>query len=110
MAEWLDKQGFKFCLRLRENEQIELKNQGWISLKNSGLKPGISLFFEKVKVTKTKQVSGFSIACKWKKSYRNSVTKEGWFILTNMSEVSEAISAYKKRFDIAVRPRSGFPT
>ncbi|NEO73664.1 MAG: IS4 family transposase [Moorea sp. SIO3H5] len=100
LAEWLDKQGFKFCLRLRENEQIELKNQGWISLKNSGLKPGILLFFEKVKVTKTKQVSGFSIACKWKKSYRNTVTKEGWFILTNMSEASEAISAYKKRFDI----------
>ena len=97
LAEWLDKQGFKFCLRLRENEQIELKNPGWISLKNSGLKPGISLFFEKVKVTKTKQVSGFSVACKWKKSYRNSVTKEGWFILTNMGEVSEAISAYKKR-------------
>ncbi|NEO47033.1 MAG: IS4 family transposase [Moorea sp. SIO4A3] len=100
LAEWLDKQGFKFCLRLRQNEQIELKTQGWISLKKSGLKPGISLFFEKVKVTKTKQVSGFSIACKWKKSYRKSVTKEGWFILTNMSEASEAISAYKKRFDI----------
>ncbi|NET69473.1 MAG: IS4 family transposase [Moorea sp. SIO1G6] len=100
LAEWLDKQGFHLCLRLKQNEQIEIKNQGWISLKNSGLKPGISLFFEKVKVTKTQQVSGFSIACKWKKSYRKSVTKEGWFILTNMSEASEAISAYRKRFDI----------
>ncbi|NER86778.1 MAG: IS4 family transposase [Moorea sp. SIO1G6] len=100
LAEWLDKQGFNFCLRLKKSEQIELKNQGWISLENSGLKPGISLFFEKVKVTKTQQISGFSVACKWKKSYRKSVTKEGWFILTNMNEASEAISAYKKRFNI----------
>ncbi|NEQ11003.1 MAG: IS4 family transposase, partial [Moorea sp. SIO4E2] len=100
LAKWLDTQGFQFCLRLKQSEQIQLNNQRWVPLKNCGLKPGISLFFEKVKVTKTKQVSGFSVACKWKKSYRKSVTKEGWFILTNMSEVSEAISAYKKRFNI----------
>ncbi|NEQ86166.1 MAG: IS4 family transposase [Moorea sp. SIO2I5] len=100
LAQWLDTQGFQFCLRLKESEQIELENTGWISLKNCGLKPGQSLFFKKVKVTKTHQIKGFSVACKWKKSYRKSVTKEGWFILTNMTSVSEAIAAYKKRFDI----------
>ncbi|NEO44383.1 MAG: IS4 family transposase, partial [Moorea sp. SIO4A3] len=100
LAQWLDKQGFKFCLRLKESEQIEVKNSGWVSLKNCGLKPGKSLFFKNVKVTKTNKVKGFSVACKWKKSYRSSVTKEGWFILTNMSSTSEAIGAYKKRFDI----------
>ena len=100
LAEWLDKQGFQFCLRLKESEQIELKKIGWISLKNCGLKPGKSLFFEKVTVTKTKKIKGFSVACKWKKSYRKSVTKEAWFILTNMSSTSEAIAAYKKRFNI----------
>ncbi|EGJ30444.1 hypothetical protein LYNGBM3L_50060 [Moorena producens 3L] len=97
MAKWLDTQGFTFCLRLKESEKIELNNSGWISLKNCGLKPGISLFFENVKVTKNKQIAGFNIACKWKKSYRKSVTKEGWFIITNMSSTSEAIAAYKKR-------------
>ena len=100
LAQWLDKQGFKFCLRLKESEQIEVKNSGWVSLKTCGLKPGKSLFFKNVKVTKTNKVKGFSVACKWKKSYRSSVTKEGWFILTNMSSTSEAIGAYKKRFDI----------
>ena len=100
LAKWLDTQGFTFCLRLKKSEQIELKNSGYISLKNCGLKPGISLFFENVKVTKIQQIAGFSIACKWKKSYRKAVTKEGWFILTNMSSSSEAIAAYKKRFNI----------
>ncbi len=100
LAEWLDTQGFQFCLRLKKSEQVELKNIGWVPLKACGLKPGTSLFFEKVKITKTKKVQGFSVACKWKKSYRKSVTKEGWFILTNMTIHSEAIASYKKRFDI----------
>lgn len=100
LAQWLDTQGLKFCLRLKENEQVELGNNLWIQLKDCGLKPGISFLLENVKVTKTKRVEGFSIACKWKKSYRESVASEGWFILTNMQDTSEAIAAYKKRFDI----------
>ena len=100
LAEWLGTQGCQFCLRLKKSEQIELKKSGWVSLKNCGLKPGKSLFFKNVKVTKTKKIKGFSVACKWKKSYRKSVAKEGWFILTNMNSNSEAIAAYKKRFDI----------
>ena len=90
----------KFCLRLKENEQFELKNNLWVQLKSCGLKPGISFFLENVKITKTHKVEGFSIACKWKRSYRESVASECWFILTNMNCFVSAISAYKKRFDI----------
>lgn len=100
LAEWLHSKALKFCLRLKENEQVELKNNMWLQLKNCGLKPGISFFLENVKVTKTHKVEGFGIACKWKRSYRESAVSEGWFILTNMSSVEEAIAAYKKRFDI----------
>ena len=100
LAEWLYSLGLKFCLRLKENEQFELKNNLWVQLKSCGLKPGISFFLENVKITKTHKVEGFSIACKWKRSYRESVASEGWFILTNMNSIESAITAYKKRFDI----------
>ncbi|NER87126.1 MAG: transposase [Moorea sp. SIO3A2] len=40
LAKWLDTQGFTFCLRLKKSAQIQLKDSGWTSLENCGLKPG----------------------------------------------------------------------
>lgn len=65
-----------------------------------GLKPGISLFIQDVKVTKTKQIKGFNLAGKWQKKRQNQVSLEGWFILTNISKKTAALAAYKLRFDI----------
>jgi len=65
-----------------------------------GLKPGFSLFIEGIKVTKTQKIRGFNLAGKWKRKYRGIVAKEEWFILTNLSNLKEAIAAYKKRFSI----------
>lgn len=64
------------------------------------LSPGVSLYLQGVKVTKTKKVSGFDIACKWQRKYRGWAPDEGWFILTNLDTLPDAINAYKKRFDI----------
>ncbi len=100
LANWLREQEVEFCLRLKKNENIELEDGIWRSLDNLGLKPGISLFYQNAKVTKTKQIKGFNLACKWKKNLQNSATKEGWFILTNLCDLNSAIAAYKKRFDI----------
>lgn len=65
-----------------------------------GLVPGVSLYFQGVKVTKTKGFTGFNVACKWKRKYQGWVPEEGWFILTNLQSLPEAIAAYKKRFGI----------
>lgn len=100
LANWLREQEVEFCLRLKKTENIELEDGIWRSLDNLGLKPGISLFYQNAKVTKTKQIKGFNLACKWKKKLQNSATKEGWFILTNLGDLNSAIAAYKKRFDI----------
>jgi Transposase DDE domain len=100
LAKWLDDKGFEFCLRLKKNENIEVENNVWCEMKDLGLKPGTSFFIENATVTKTKRVEGFNVACKWKRNYRNNSTKEGWFILTNMSSKEAAIDAYRQRFDI----------
>ena len=80
LAKWLDEQGVEFCLRLKKNDFIELKDHLWCEIKDLGLKPGTSFFVSDATVTKTKQVKGFNVACKWKKNYRQHKAKEGWFI------------------------------
>lgn len=88
-----------FCLRLKKSEFIEFKND-WLELNTLGLKPGISFFIPGVKVTKSHNFPVFNLAGKCQRSFKNTSAKEGWFILTNLSSCSEAISAYKKRFGI----------
>jgi hypothetical protein len=87
-------------LRLKCSHCIETEPPKWQSLKEVGLVPGISLYFPNVKVRKTQPIAGFDVACKWKRKYRGVSVKEGWFILTNLGSLSQAIAGYKKRMGI----------
>jgi len=100
LANWLREQELLFCLRLKKNEFIEVQNSEWQQLDNLGLSPGISLFLEGIKMTKTKKISGFNLAGLWQRKIGGMTPKEGWFILTNLDNLYSAIAAYKKRFDI----------
>ena len=100
LANWLRGEEVEFCLRLKKNENLEIETGIWQELDELGLKPGVALFLEDVKVTKTPKIAGFNVAAKWKRSLNNCMTKEGWFLLTSMSQVEDAIEAYKKRFGI----------
>lgn len=100
LANWLRSEEVEFCLRLKKNENIELKNGSWHCLNHLGLKPGICLFYSNIKVTKTNQMPGFNIASKCQKKLQGCTPNEGWFILTNLCDPDRAITAYKKRFGI----------
>lgn len=100
LANWLKEKDVEFCIRLKKNENIEFEDGIWSELSSLGLKPGVSIFVGDVKVTKTQQISGFNVAAKWRKKVRSYVAEEGWFILTNMNNHSDAIAAYKLRFNI----------
>lgn len=101
LATWLRRRSQTyFCLRLRRNEYIETAADIWVQLKDLGLYPGVSLYLEGVKVTKTKGFIGGNIACKWKRKYRGWSADEAWFILTNLADLPTALSAYQKRFGI----------
>jgi hypothetical protein len=100
LANWLTEQRVYFCLRLRRDEYIQVGGEQWVQLQNIGLVPGVSLYFEGVKVRKTKGFAGFNLVCKWKRKYQGAVTKEGWFILSNLEDLPTAIAAYKKIFCI----------
>jgi hypothetical protein len=99
LASWLREEGVYFCLRLKKNEFIEVKNVIWLELSNLGLSPGFSFFFQGVKVTKQQGFTNFNVAGKWKRKILGRQPKEGWFLLTNLKNLELAIAAYKKRFD-----------
>jgi len=62
LASWLAQKGVYFCLRLKQNEYIQLENEVWVQLKDLGLSPGISLYLEGVKVTKQKGFERLNLA------------------------------------------------
>jgi len=99
LGKWLGQEGAYFCLRQKGNTQIQAGNGIYQELRELELTSGMSLFLNDQKVTKT-GLSGFNIACKWKRTYRGFETKEPWFILTNLGDVETAILAYQKRFGI----------
>ena len=101
LAKWLHGQkNVYYALRLKKSNYIELEKEMWIRLKDLGLSSGMSLFYQGVKVTKTRGFIGSNIVGKWKRKYRGIETKEAWFIITNLTSLDETIDAYKKRFCI----------
>jgi hypothetical protein len=100
LANWLREQNVYFCLRLKRNHCIETENMIWVRLDQLGIKPGTSLYFQGIKVRKTKPLAGFDVACKWKRNYQGWTVDEAWFILTNLGDLPQAIAAYKQRMGI----------
>lgn len=100
LGAWLREQLVYFCLRLKHNEFVQLEAEIWLQLSKIGLAPGTSLYLEGVNVTKQKGFGKFNLAAKWKRKYRGWAPAEGWFILTKLENLSKAITAYQKRFDI----------
>jgi len=100
LGNWLKTMGVSFCLRLKKNHCIETENLIWQRLDSLGVVPGTSLYFQGVRVRKTRPVVGFDIACKWKRNYQGLKAKDAWFILTDLGSLPVAITAYKKRMGI----------
>ena len=101
LGKWLsEEQQVYISLRLKKNEYVELEQQIWFQLPDLGLTPGISFYYQGVRITKTKGFAGFNLAAKWKRNYQGKSSKEAWFILTNFDSLTAATSAYSKRMGI----------
>jgi hypothetical protein len=101
LAHWLSREKkVYFSLRLKKNEYVELEPQIWWQLKELGLSQGTSVYYQGVKVTKTKGFGGVNFAAKWKRKYRGKSSKEPWLIMTNLEGLSAAMSAYSQRMGI----------
>jgi hypothetical protein len=100
LANWLKEKGVSFCLRLKKNLCIETEHLVWQRLDELGIVPGTSLYFQGKRVRKTRPVTGFALACKWRRNSGKYQVKEAWFILTDLRSLPAAINAYKQRMGI----------
>jgi hypothetical protein len=100
LAAWLQARNVGFCLRLKKATCLEVENQIWQRLDELPIKPGVALYYQGKRIRKTAPVSGFYLAAKWKRNYRNQTTKEPWYILTNQGSLTVAIQGYKRRMGI----------
>jgi exodeoxyribonuclease V alpha subunit len=69
-------------------------------LSEIGLAPGMKLFWSEINYTKETGFGKFSLAAYWKRKYRGKASAEGWYILTNLSQIEEVIKVYQARFGI----------
>ncbi|NJL57719.1 IS4 family transposase [bacterium] len=100
LGRWLKRKRVYFCLRLRKNEYVEVERELHLQFYELCLEPGMSLYFEGVRVTLKKGFGRFNVACKYQDEELGWAPEEPWFILTNLESLTAAMAAYKKRFDI----------
>jgi hypothetical protein len=100
LARWLIEKKVYFVFRQKKNTLIKLKRQPYQPLAALPLRPGMKLFLTGIKVTQQKGFSQANIGGYWKRIYRQQVEKEPWYLLTNLSNLSETLKAYKKRTGI----------
>jgi hypothetical protein len=101
LGKWLSQeQKVDISLRLKKNEYVELEDSIWFQLSDLGLEPGMSCYYQGIKVTKTKGFGSFNLAAKWKRNYRDKTSQETWFILTTLNSMAAATDAYSKRMGI----------
>lgn len=65
LGTWLAEQQVYLCLRLKQNEFVQLEGEIWLQLEQLGLVPGMQLYLNGVSVTKQKGFGKFNVVCKW---------------------------------------------
>jgi Transposase DDE domain len=100
LAQWLLSQKVFYVFRQKKDTFIKLKRQPYQQLNSFETTPGTKRFLTGIKVTKEKGFAWASMGIYWKRSYRNKVEKEPWYLLTNLSNLEETLKAYKKRTGI----------
>jgi len=100
LAKWLCERKVKFALRVKQERYIKEEGQDYRRLSDLGLIPGTGFYLAGVQVTKQKGFDKFDVAGYWQRKYRCKSLDEPWYLLTNLGNLTSAISAYKRRSGI----------
>ncbi len=100
LADWLESKGFQYVLRSKDNKYIQQEQQEYQQLSSLGLKPNKSFFFYQVQFTKQSGFGKVNLAGYWSQKTKKKLKDEGWYLITNLSNLKLAISAYRKRMGI----------
>lgn len=99
LAKWLSEKNVRFVLRIQKGRYIE-EGENFKRLSDLGLMPGTSFYLKDVQVTKQKGFGKFDIAGYWQRRYRGHGEDEGWYLLTNLGTLKEAVATFKCRSGI----------
>ncbi|MCP6762970.1 MAG: transposase, partial [Fischerella sp. CENA71] len=100
LANWLHSKGISFVLRQKQGTYICQENQSYQRLQSLELTPGISFFLTGIQTTKQKGFAKFNLAGYYKRKYRGKLEPAGWFLLTNLENLTDAIKVFKLRSGI----------
>jgi hypothetical protein len=100
LAYWLKNKKVCFALRIKQDAFVRKPGKAYQKLNEIGLAPGMKLFWSGINYTKETGFGKFSLAAYWKRRYRRKTPDEGWYILTNLSQIEEVIKVYQARFGI----------
>jgi hypothetical protein len=96
LASWLCEKNIKFVLRIiKQGRYLQEQGKEFKRLSECGLVPGTSFYLPGVKVTKQKGFGLFDVAGYWQRKYRDSGEDEGWYLLTNIGTLKQAVTAFK---------------
>jgi hypothetical protein len=97
LAKWLGEKNVRFVLRIQKGRYIEEEGENFKRLSDLAIMPGTSFYFKDVQVAKQKGFGKFDIAGYWKRRYRGHGEEEGWYLLTNLGTLKEAVATFKCR-------------
>lgn len=98
LADWLDRKGFQYVLRSKDNKYIQQEEQEYQQLSSLGLKPNKSFFLYQVKFTKQSGFGKINLAGYWSQKTKKNKKDEGWYLITNLSSLKLAINASSKAY------------
>lgn len=99
-ADWLKEKKVYFALRQKQDTYMSQPGKPELKLSEIKLNPGVKLFLTGVIYTKKKGFGSLSLAGYWPRKYRGKGEKSGWYILTNLNSLEEALKAYQSRSGI----------
>lgn len=100
LAQWLHQKQISFVFRQKKDTYIQVDNQDYRSLKSLPLTPGMKWYLKGVKLTKSRGFGEGAVVGYWKRKYRGKQEQEGWYLLTNLPNLSQTLKTYQTRSGI----------
>lgn len=97
---WLRERGVDFILRQKKSSCIQQEGTEYQALKQMGFQPGEAHFFQKISCNKEFQLSGFNLAVRWKRKYREKHHEQPWYLLTSLPSLKQTLAVYRARWGI----------
>jgi hypothetical protein len=77
-------EAYRLCVATKKGTCIADDSEIYQALKDLGIQPGKSEFFQEIYCTKTHQLGKFNLAAYCQRKYRGRGSKDPWYILTSL--------------------------